>query len=177
MAKTKKEKKVLLENYKSKIESSKGFIVVKPSKLTPKEVTEFRKELFDANALFSVVKNSIFKLALKDLKLPEIESFTSTEHAILFFGEDMVTPSKSLKKFIEATKSKEGDVKIQIVTGVLEGEALSAEQVEELAEMPDKRGSISLILGILDASLAGVLNVLEDAPRSYVSIIDQAFKE
>ena len=42
--------------------------------------------------------------------------------------------------------------------------------------MPDKKGSVAMILGILDQAMSGVVNVLEDAPRAYVSIIDQAFK-
>ena len=40
-------KKVLLENYVKKIKESKGFVVLKLSKLTPNESNAFRKEIFD----------------------------------------------------------------------------------------------------------------------------------
>ncbi len=174
MAKTKKEKKALLDDYSKKIKASKGFIVLKPTKLTPNEANEFRKELYDFSSSWNIVKNTIFKMALKENELPEIESLEKGEHAVLFFNEDMVNPSKSLKKFVENTKDKSGEVKVEIVNGVLEGALLNAEQVKELAEMPDVRGSVAAILGILDNAMVGIVNVLEDAPRSFVTILDQA---
>lgn len=177
MAKTKKEKKVLLDQYNKQIQDAKGFIVLKPTKLTPNESNEFRKEIFDFKSNWNVVKNTIFKMALKENNLPEIESLNNGEHAVLFFSEDMVNPSKALKKFVENTKTKDGELKVSIVNGVLEGALLSADQVKELAEMPDVRGSIGMILGILDNAMSGVINVLENPIQSYMSVIDQSFKQ
>jgi large subunit ribosomal protein L10 len=176
MAKTKKEKQALLDAYSKKIKASKGFIVLKPNKLTPNEANDFRKEIYDFNSSWNVVKNTIFKMALKENNLPEIESLNNGEHAVLFFNEDMVTPAKALKKFVDNTKTKEGDFKVEIVNGILEGTILSASQVAELSDMPDVRGSVALILGILDNAMSGIVNVLEDAPRAYVYVLDQAFK-
>lgn len=176
MAKTKAQKKQLVDKYKSKLQNAKGVIVVRPSKLTPNETNDFRRDLYDVNADFNIVKNSIFKIALKDLDLPELDSLASGEHAVLFMGEDIVSASKALKKFTDATKSKDGDLKVDIIAGILDGQLLSKEQAAEIAEMPDKKGSVAMILGILDQAMSGVVNVLEDAPRAYVSIIDQAFK-
>lgn len=177
MAKTKVQKKELLNQYKDRILQYKGIVVVRPNGILPNEINEFRKELFDMGAQFNVVKNSIFKIALKESNLPEIESLNAGENAVLFMGEDFVSPSKQLKKFVEATKPKDKDVKIELLGGILEGNLLSKEEATALSEMPDKKGSISMILGILDNAISGVVNVLEDAPRSYVTIIDQAFKE
>lgn len=176
MAKSKAEKKQLVEKYKSKLQNSKGVIVVKPEKLNPNETNEFRKDIYDIDSEFNIVKNSIFKIALSELEMPELESLKGGEHAVLFMGEDIVSASKALKKFSDSTKDKEGNVKVQVIAGILDGQLLSKEQAEEIAEMPDKKGSIAMILGILDQAMSGVVNVLEDAPRAYVSIIDQAFK-
>ncbi len=177
MAKTKKEKQELLSRYKEAIASHNGIVVIKPSRIVPNEINEFKKELFETGAQFNVIKNSIFKLALKESNLPELETLNQGEHAVMFLGEDFVSPSKLLKKFIEVTTEKDKDPKVEIIEGILDGNLLNKSEVESLAEMPDKKGSVSLILGILDNAIAGVLNVLEDAPRGYVSILDQAFKE
>lgn len=177
MAKTKKEKVALKNKYVKEIKEAKAIVIVKPSKLTPNETNEFRMNVFDFNANFNIVKNSIFKLALKEAQYPEVKELENGEHAALFLSEDIVNPSKSLKKFIEATTSKDGSIKVEIVSGILDGVLLSKEQVSELADMPDFNGSISMILGILDNALSGVVNVLEDPTRSYVTILDQAFKE
>jgi large subunit ribosomal protein L10 len=177
MAKTKKEKVVLKNEYQKRLKASKGLIVLKPSKLTPNEVNEFRKEISKFESNFTIVKNSIMKIALKEEKLPEVASLDFGEHAFLYLAEDIISPSKALKKFIDSTKNKEGVVKLEIIAGILEGALLDKVQVNDLAEMPDKRGSVAMILGILDQAISGVLNVLEDAPRGIVSVLDQAFKE
>lgn len=174
MAKNKIQKKELLDEYMKNIQDSKGFIVLKPKGVTPNEANDFRKELYDFDSSLRVVKNTLFKKAVKESNIDlEIDK---GEFAVVFLKEDIVSPSKSLKKFIENSKTKEGDEKIQIISGVLDGVALTQDQVSELADMPDTKGSISLILGILDNAISGVVYVLEDAPKSVASILDQAFK-
>ena len=180
MAKTRKEKEVLLDSYKQLIADSKGFILVKPQKVTPNEATQIKKDLFESESEYHVVKNTIFKIALEQNDLDAVESLEEGSHAVIYFGEDIVTPSKILDKYKKELKvgpQKKSASKLEIVGGFLDGQLLTKEQVEELAEMPSKEGSVALILGILDSAMSGVANVLEDAPRSYATIIDKAFKE
>lgn len=177
MAKTKKEKVALKNKYLDELKKAKAVILVKPSKLTPNESNKFRMELFDFDAKFNIVKNTIFKIALKEANLPELEELENGENAVLVITEDIVNPSKSLKKFIEDTTTKDLGPKVEIVSGILDGVKLTKEQVIELAEMPDFKGSISMVLGILESPITGTLNVLEDSTRSFVTILDQAFKK
>ena len=60
MAKSKVQKKKLVKEYEAKIKEAKGFIVLKPNKLTPNEVSEFRKEIYDLGASFNVVTAASF---------------------------------------------------------------------------------------------------------------------
>jgi large subunit ribosomal protein L10 len=177
MAKTKKEKVALKNEYVSELQKAKALVIVKPSKLTPNEANEFRKELYDFDAKFNIVKNTIFTLALAEANLPAIKELEKGEHAVLVLSEDIVSPSKSLKKFIENTTSKDGETKVEIVAGIMDGALLTKEQVSELADMPSFEGSISMILGILDNAMSGIVNVLEDPTRSFATILDQAFKQ
>ena len=176
MAKTKQDKKELLEKYKEQIANSKGIVIVKAQGVTPSQASEFRKELFDYGAEFHVIKNTLFKLALKESQLEEVDSLNMGSHSVVILKEDIVSPAKALKKFIEDTKVAKEEI-VEVVSGFLDGNKLSQEQAKELAEMPTKEESISMIMGILDNAVAGIVNVLEDAPRSYVTILEQAFKE
>lgn len=176
MSRTRKQKAEMIETYTERVKQSSGFIVMKPKALTPNEVNSFRKNIFDFGASFSQVKNTLFKKALENLDIKGLD-LDSGEYAILFLQEDFISPSKTLKKFIDEAKDAEGELRLELVAGYLDNAVLTKSQVAELSEVPDKRGSVSMILGILDQSIAGILNVLEDAPRAYVSVIDQAFKE
>lgn len=179
MAKTKKQKKNILDQYKEKISNAKGFVVLRTNGVTPSEAAHLRSTIAEFEASFNVVKNTLFKIALKESNLDEEESFDNLQHSILFLSEDVVGPSKALKAFINDTKpeNKESAPKVQIISGYLDGQKLSQIQVQELAEMPTFEGSISMILGILDQAIGGVVNVLQNPVQGYVSIIDQAFKE
>lgn len=151
--------------------------MVRPSRLTATETAEFRKELAVLNTKLNIIKNSVMRKALAESDLPEMDSLHFGEHAVIFLGDDIVTPSKNLKKFIESSKDKAGKVKIEIAAGILGKELLTQEQAIELAEMPDKKASISSILGIIENSIQSIQNVVEDPIRSYLSIIEQKFKQ
>lgn len=176
MAKTRVQKETLVNAYATKLKESKGIIVLKPNAITPNEASQIKKDLFDSNAEYNVVKNTLFSIALEKANLEKIETFSYGEHAIIFMSEDIVSPSKAINAFIEKTYDKVTKTnKFTIVGGFLDGATLTAAQVQELADMPTIQGSVSMILGILDNAMSSVVNVLEDAPRSMASIIDQAF--
>ena len=178
MAKTREDKKQLLQEYSKRIKNSKGLIIVKPRSVKVNEITVVKKGLYDLNSEYRVVKNTLFKLALTENGYELHEDLNNGEHAIVFMNEDISSPAKLMKKYSkDLLLSDKKSSKIELIGGYYEGSLLNKEQVEELADMPDKRGSISMILGIIDQSLSGVVNVLEDAPRSFVTIIDQAFNK
>ncbi|MCA9387345.1 50S ribosomal protein L10, partial [Candidatus Dojkabacteria bacterium] len=162
MAKTKSQKKDLVNRYKDLISEAKGIIIVKANKITPNEVNAFRNDVFETGSKFHVVKNNLFKIALKDSEYEVIDSLNFGEHAVLFTKEDIVSPSKGLKKLIDDTKleDKEKTQRVTVVGGYLDGAQLTVDQAISLADMPSKEESIAMILGIIDSALGGVVNVL-----------------
>lgn len=177
MAKTKVQKKQIIEQYKKMLNDFSSVIVVEPNGITPNEISSLKKEVFQYGAEVHVVKNTLFSKALVDSGFDKNEFFESGSRAVLFTKSDFVSPAKSLKRFIDDTKIDKSSFRVEIVGAYLEKEILGKQQASEIAEMPSKPESISMILGIIDMSITGVLNVLEDAPRSIVSVLDQAFKE
>lgn len=171
MAKTKVQKQAMLEAYKQYLKNAGGVLVVNPNGLTPNQVNDFKMKLSDLGGEYHVVKNTIFKLAMGETGMPELSSIESGAHAVVFSGTDIAATAKLLKEFIKANEGK-----ITVDSGILEGQTLTAKQVEDLAELPTKEQSISMILGLLDQSLSGVVNVLEDSVRSVAIIINQAFE-
>jgi len=177
MAKSKKQKKDLIDKYIDSINQSKGMVIVKTQKLSPNEVTGFKKAINEFDSKFNVVKNTLFKIALEKSELENVDSLETGSHSVMFMGEDIISPAKKLKDFIDETKIDKTNFKVTISAGFLDGDLLTSEQAKELSEMPNKEESISMILGILDQAVSGVANVLEDAPRSFVTILDQAFED
>lgn len=176
MAKTKVQKKEIIEKYKKMLNDFCSLIVFEPRGITPNEINSLKKEVFQYGAEVHVVKNTLFSKALVNSGFDTNEFFESGARAVLFTKNDFVSPAKSLQKFINDTKIDKSDFRVEIIGAYIEKEILGKQQASEIAEMPSKTESISAILGIIDMSITGVINVLEDAPRSIVSVIDQVFK-
>lgn len=171
MAKTKDQKQAMLAAYKDYLQNANGIIVVNPTGLTPNKINDFKRKLSELGASYHVVKNTLFKIALNEASMPELKSFEGGSHAVVFSGTDIAATAKALKEFM-----KENEEKVTLDSGILEGQVLDAAQVADLAELPSKEQSISMILGLIDQSLSGVVNVLEDSVRSVAIIINQAFE-
>ncbi len=172
MAKNKAQKAEMLAEYKEKLDQSMGIIVVTPTGLTPNEVNEFKQKLFKLGSSFNVVKNTLFAIALKEANLPELETLNEGPHAVVFVENDIAGSAKELKDFMKEYKTR-----LEIKSGILDGQKLTMAQVEELADMPTKDQSIAMIAGLLTNPLSGVVNVLEDSVRSVAIILDMAFSE
>ena len=172
MAKTKSQKVAMMDSYKEKLGNTTGVIVIDHKGLTASEVSAFKQEVSSIGGSFNVVKNTLFNIALDNVGLPKLDIIKSGAHAVVFMGPDVAQTAKLLQKFMKDTKEK-----IQLRTGLLDGQVLSAAQLSELADMPTKEQSISMILGLLDQPLSGVVNVLEDSIRSVAVIINEAYKD
>jgi ribosomal protein L10 len=85
MAKTKENKIELLKQYKEILEKKPGCIIVDSNKLDSTTLFEVRKQLKEIGANFSILKNTIFKIALQETKQPlETQEFTGASAIITF---------------------------------------------------------------------------------------------
>lgn len=161
----------MMDLYRNKLQKSNGVIVVEPNRLTPNEANEFKKSMVQLGSAYHVVKNTLFKLALKEAGLPEMDNFQNGMNSVIFIEQDVANTAKTLKKFIKDTEGK-----LIVKNGMLEGQLLSSAQVEALADLPTKEQSVAMIAGLLTNALAGVANVLEDSVRSVAYVIGEAKK-
>jgi large subunit ribosomal protein L10 len=172
MAKTKEQKQEMLKQYKEILKGSVGFLVVSQTGLTPVQVTEFKLKLGEISGGFNVVKNTIFSLALKEEGFPEMPTFEAGQNSVVYVSEDIAAAAKMLREFAKTNKDK-----VTVNAGFLDGQALTAEQAEAIADMPTREQSVAMIAGLLQQSMVGVVNVLEDSVRSIAIILDKAFAE
>lgn len=154
MAKTRSEKSKLLDKYKDILKSKSGYFLVNPDKTDTLTILDLKKKLKETDADYTVVKNTLFKVALQDtdqpLKTQDLEGPT----AIIYFNEDPTVPAKLIK---EVQKEKEV---LGTKGGVYEGEFLSEEKVMQLAEIPSREVLLSQLVGTINAPLTGFMNAV-----------------
>lgn len=165
MSKSRTQKEELLKKYKDLIESKSGYLLVNSDKLDTPTVTGLKIQLKDADANFTILKNSIFKVALQETNQPlQIQEFDGPT-ALITFESDPTQPAKLVKKI-----QKEKEL-LSPRSGVYEGEFLSAERVMQLAEIPSKEVLLSRLVGSMSAPLTGFMNAITGNVRGLTVVL------
>ncbi len=165
MPKNRTQKEELLTKYKSLIESKSGYFLVNSDKLNTPTVTGLKVQLKDVDANFTILKNSIFKVALQETEQPiQIQEFDGPT-AIITFDQDPTAPAKLIKKIQKETELLEPR------SGIYEGEFLSAEKVMQLADIPSKEVLLSRLVGSMNAPLTGFMNAVTGNVRGLTVVL------
>lgn len=155
MAKTKKEKQNIVDEYIEKLKDLSALFVLHPEGLTPNDATVLRKQLKAQQASFNTVKNTLFRIALDKSEITYNDLDFSGENAVIFSHGD---PSESAKIVYEFLKENE---KGTIKGGFIENSYISKEKVETLATLPPKEQLYAMTVGTIAAPITNFLYVLQ----------------
>ena len=155
----------MLEKVAGSIEASKGVFVVDYRGLTVKEAQELRRALREANAHMKVYKNNIVRIALNDAEMPNIDDMLKGTCAYVFYEKDPVEAAKVLKQ--EADKLK----KMQILGGIADGKAITAEEALAYAELPSRDELLAKLVYVIGSPLSGIAQVCAGPARGLVTAL------
>lgn len=155
----------MLEKVKGSIEASKGVFVVDYRGLTVKEAQELRRSLREAGAHMKVYKNNIVRIALNEAEMPNIDDMLKGTCAYVFYEKDPVEAAKVLKQ--EADKLK----KMQILGGIADGKAITAEEALAYAELPSRDELLAKLVYVIGSPLSGIAQVCAGPARGLVTAL------
>ncbi len=165
MSKTRSEKTELLNKYKEILKEKVGYFLVDSDKTNSLTVSKLKMQLRDAGANYTVVKNSIFKVALQETDQPLQTQELDGPTALIYFDED---PTASAKLVKQAQKETE---LLKAKGGVYEGEFLTEAKVMQLAEIPSREVLLSQLVGTMNAPLTGFMNAVTGNVRGLTVVL------
>lgn len=141
MASTKilQEKQNVVEEITKKLDDSKSVILFSYQGLSVADIADLRKELRNNDSEVKIYKNTLLKRAL-DSKNINLDSFLEGPNAIIF-GKSVLEPIKVISKF-----KKDHDA-VSIQTGVIEGEVVTVDTINEYAAIPSMEGLLTMLAG------------------------------
>ena len=145
-------KQAFVAELKEKLDASCAGVVVSYSGITVEADTKLRKELREAGVEYTVIKNTMLRLAVKGTALESLAETFKGDTAIAISKEDPIAAARILNKFAEADKSKRFTIK----AGYIEGEVMDAAKVSAVAKLPDHKGMLSMFAGALTSTLSGL---------------------
>ena len=121
--------------------------------------TVLRKDLRNANATYTIIKNNITRRALAECGIEGLEEKLEGPTAVVMSKEDYLEPSKVIYKY-----SKDNDF-YKIKGGVIDGKVMTAEEIITLAKLPSRETLLSMLAGALLGNISKVAVALNEVKK------------
>ncbi len=161
MGKTLEQKKVLVGEMSDEFEGTQMVMVIDYATLSVAEITKLRRSLRACGTVCRTTKNTLLKKAIADV--PEwqpLSGFLTGPSACLFVKDDIGGALKAYQAFQKESK------KTELRGGVLEGRALSPQDLQAIADLPPKEVLIAQIAGAINAVTAKIAIGIKEVPQS-----------
>ena len=122
--------------------------------LSVTSMKELRRAL-GSNTKYSVVKNTLTKIAAKDAGVDIDPSLLAGPSAVAFIKGDPIDAAKSLKNF-----SKENPFLV-IKGGIFEGKSVTVAEIMKLADLESREVLLSKLAGAMKGSLAKAIRTID----------------
>jgi large subunit ribosomal protein L10 len=163
----KRDKERVVAELVERLRASDSLIVADYRGLTMSEIDGVRTELLRHGARFSVVKNTLTKRAAEQAGVPSLVELLEGPTAIAFVLEgDMVAVAKTLNDTARQTKV------LSLKGGLLQGQPVSAEEVQKLAALPPADVLQGQVLGAVIGPLNAIVGLFTAPLRDLVGVLD-----
>jgi len=129
-----------------KFSSSNAVFLTEYRGLTVSQLKELRKSL-SADATYAVAKNTLIEIAAKNANVTAFDGQLFGPTALAFAHGDAVSVAKALRDFAKANPL------LVVKTGILDGVALSAEEVKKLADLESREVLLAKAAGLFKAPM------------------------
>ena len=160
------EKEAKVKGLTERLGESQATILAGYRGLTVLEAAELREALADADTRFSVVKNSLTRLAVKDAGLEELDAMIDGPTAIAFVRGDPVSGAKRLVE-----QARRFPV-LEIRGGFAEGRVLDAEQIRAMAALESREVMLAQLAGLAKSQLTRTAWALQALQSRFVGLME-----
>ena len=117
--------------------------------------TALRKELREAGVEYTVSKNTMINLAIKDTSLEGLGECLEGTTALATSADDYVAAARILSKFASAHNN------FTVKSGFLDGEVISVEKVTSLAKLPSREVLLATVCRVFNEPIASFARAVQ----------------
>jgi len=159
-----------VEEIKERLRAAEAAYFADYRGLSVPDIGEVRTALVEVEAQFSVLKNTLTRLAVRDLELAELEEFLEGPTAVAFIQGDIVAGAKAL---IDA--SKRFPV-LEVKGGLAEGRVLGADEIKALAALETREEMLAKIAGLLSMHMRKAAYLFQAVQSRFAALL-AAYRE
>jgi large subunit ribosomal protein L10 len=152
-----------------KFRTSNAAVLTEYRGLTVAQLTQLRRTI-GSHANYAVVKNTLTALAASQAGVTAFDGQLTGPTAVAFVSGDAVETAKGLRDFARAHPA------LVIKGGVLDGRALTADDVRKLADLESREVLLAKLAGSMKASLTNAVHLFA-APLSQAARVIDALRQ
>lgn len=157
----------LVSQVKDGVCNNDNVFLLSYSQVSALKMSDLRKDLRQTGANVCVTKNSIARLALKEMEHVQLAEKISGQTALVWGGTDSVEVSKILVDFMKGAEN------IVVQGGLLKGRTLEQGDIKKLSELPSREVLLSMLLSAIQSPLTRLAGALNAKTRELLSILKQ----
>lgn len=154
-----------------RIEKAQSMVLADYTGLTVDQMTQFRRNCRARSVECRVVKNRLAQIAADKAGVAALKDLLKGPTAIVFGPESQVEPAKIVVEF-----AKDND-KMQVKGGWVDGQSLSAAQVEALSRIPSREELLAKMMGSINSPARGMAFAMNGVIAGLARVIDAVAKQ
>jgi large subunit ribosomal protein L10 len=159
VARTKAQKKEIVEKLNTIIGGAKSMVFVNVHGLKVSDTTTMRRKLRDEKVGFFVAKKTLTTLALKE------KNFEGTMPELigefgLAYSTDLIAPARGIYEFQKKFKDQ-----VNIVGGVFEGKYMTKEEMTNIATIPPLQTLYGMFANVINSPIQGFVMALDQIAK------------
>ena len=163
-AKVLEQKKQVVAELIERLNASCAGVIVDYKGINVTDDTKLRKELREAGVEYTVVKNTLLRLAIASTELQGLDSVLEGTTAIATSADDYVAAARILCKFADTHNG------FEIKNGFLDKEVIDAAKINGLAKLPSREILLGQVLGAFQAPISAFARAIQ-------AIVDKSGEE
>jgi large subunit ribosomal protein L10 len=125
------------------------------------QMTDLRAKLGERETAYRVVRNSLARIAMKELGLPDASAMLDGPTALAFLGSD---PGPAAKVMMDFTRG----APLGIKGGVIGGKLASPKDIEALSRLPGRLALLGQLMGTMNAPIRNLMSCMNGVSSQLV---------
>lgn len=149
------QKKQVVAELTERLNNSIAGVIVDYKGINVADDTALRKELREAGVEYTVVKNTLLRLAIGATELNGLDSVLEGTTAIATSADDYVAAARILSKFADTHKG------FEIKNGFIDKEVIDVAKISGLAKLPSREVLLANVLGAFQAPISAFARAIQ----------------
>jgi large subunit ribosomal protein L10 len=154
-------KSAVVDEVRAKLTAADAVLLTEYRGLNVAALAELRRQLRDSGGEYKVYKNTLVRLATREIVADDVDALLVGPVALTFVKGDAAAVAKTLRDYARTNPQ------LVLKGGLLGERVISPADVTTLADLPPRAQVLAQLAGLLQAPVQHLAGLIEAIPRSF----------